>query len=142
MGSPNSATPLLDRYIQPDLVDLMREGSGWKGKGEGNGKDHHSLKERSSADNAEEEGRWEITPQGREWLESSDRRNEEGNKGKDESKEATETVSSQVGRGRLLNTGRALLESVVCHRDSTETAEGKGKETERNGVTDTNWGLR
>ena len=89
-----------------------------EGERKGNGKDHHSLKERSSADNAEGEGRWEITPQGREWLESSDRRNEEGNKGKDERKETTETVSSQVGRGRLLNTGRALLESVVCHRDT------------------------
>ena len=88
----------------------------------GNGKDHHSLKERSSADNAEKEGRWEITPQGGEGLESSDRRNEEGNKGKDERKderkETTETVSPQVGRGKLLNTGRALLESVVCHRDT------------------------
>ena len=93
-----------------------------EGEREEKGEDHHSLKERSSADNAEGEGRWEITPQGREWLESNDRRNEEGNKGKDETKdetkETTETVSSQVGRGRLLNTGRALLESVVCHRDT------------------------
>ena len=67
------------------------------------GKDLHSLKQRGLAD-TEGEGQWKITNEGREWLESSDRKNKGGNgtkngtksETKSETNETSETVPSQA----------------------------------------------
>jgi len=127
----------------------VREGSAWKGKVKEIGKTTSEI-----VPSQDRQGKlWRITDKEREWAESSNReRNGAEDESKGERKETTETVSSQAEWGKLLNTSRALLESVVCkrhrdrlprrtealhsvtgpvtgfcHRDSTENAEGKGE---------------